>query len=57
MTLDSLLCNATQAQLRNVLAMANLSDAELIGLFEREETMAAREHPTLTLPANVVFIR
>ena len=40
---DDLLCNATESQLRNVLALANVSDAELIALFEREQQMTAKE--------------
>ena len=55
MQIDELLCNATEAQLRNVLAMTGLSDRELTALFKREERMTAKESPRL--PANVVFIR
>jgi hypothetical protein len=40
---DQLLCNASEAQLRNVLAMVNLSDSELIALFEREQQITAKE--------------
>jgi hypothetical protein len=40
---DQLLCNASDTQLRNVLAMVNLSDSELIALFEREAQITARE--------------
>ena len=42
---DDLLFNASEAQLRNVLAMISRSmpDTELIALFEREEKMTARE--------------
>jgi hypothetical protein len=54
MQVDDLLCNATEAQLRNVLAMVRLPDAELVALFSREQKMAAKES---ALPANVVFIR
>jgi hypothetical protein len=43
--IDDLLCNASESQLRNVLAMASrsMSIAKLNALFEREEKMAARE--------------
>jgi hypothetical protein len=40
---DVLLCNASEAQLRNVLALTNLTDAELVALFEREAQMSAKE--------------
>jgi hypothetical protein len=61
---DGLLFNATESQLRNVLALAlreSISDAELIAFFEREEKMVAREAAMFhefvpSLPANVVFI-
>ena len=43
MSVDDLLCNASEVQLRNVLAMSGLSDAELIALFEREEKMDIAE--------------
>ena len=43
MRVDELLCNATETQLRNVLAMANVPDGELVALFEREREMTARE--------------
>jgi hypothetical protein len=40
---DELLCTASKTQLRNVLALANLTDAELISLFELERQMTAKE--------------
>ena len=40
---DELLCNASEAELRNVLAMVNIPDAELIALFEREQQMMVKE--------------
>lgn len=44
-TVDELLCNATESQLRNVfvLAMRGRPDMELIELFKKEEKMTARE--------------
>jgi hypothetical protein len=43
--IDDLLCNASESQLRNVLAMASrsMSIAKMNALFEREKKMAARE--------------
>jgi hypothetical protein len=52
--IDELLCNASEAQLRNVLAMANVSEVELVALFEREAKMAAKESRRF---GNVVPIR
>lgn len=46
---DQLLCNATESQLRNVLAMTNLTDTELIALFEREQQFSAKEDGTTIL--------
>ena len=43
MSVDDLLCNASESQLRNVLAMVHLPEAELIALFEREQEMTIRE--------------
>lgn len=43
MSIDDLLCTATESQLRNVLAMSNLSDSELLALFERERSLSAKE--------------
>jgi hypothetical protein len=40
---DQLLCNASEAQLRNVLAMVRVSDAELVALFRKEAAMTAVE--------------
>jgi hypothetical protein len=48
------LFNATESQLRNVLALANLPDAKLKELFEREAKMAAKESRRFS---NVVPIR
>ena len=42
-TVDDLLCSATESQLRNVLAMLNLSESELNALFEHERVLAAKE--------------
>jgi hypothetical protein len=45
MSVYDLLCNASESQLRNVLALAirGLTDAEVIGLFEREQQMTVAE--------------
>ena len=55
--IDDLLCNASEAQLRNVLAMVSHSipDAELIALFEREEKMAAREFTASIVEEDATF--
>jgi hypothetical protein len=54
---DELLCNANEAQLRNVLAMANLPDAELIALFEREEKMSTREYSAAIIGDDAAFAK
>lgn len=41
--IDNLLCNASEVQLRNVLAMVPISDAELVALFRKEVAMSAAE--------------
>lgn len=47
MKVDDLLCNATEEQLRNVLALSPLTDEELTALFVRvekiEDAQFARE--------------
>lgn len=40
---DELLCSANEAQLRNVLAMVNVPDDELVALFCKEADMSAEE--------------
>jgi len=42
---DALLCNASESQLRNVLALASRSipDEELIALFRKEAVMSTAE--------------
>jgi len=55
--IDDLLCNASESQLRNVLAMVNIPDAELIVLFEREEKTAARERKASVVEEDLTFAK
>lgn len=57
--IDDLLCNASESQLRNVLAMASrsMSLAKLNVLFEREERMAARERTEQIGEDDVTFAK
>jgi hypothetical protein len=55
--IDDLLCNASESQLRNVLAMVKIPDAELIALFEREEKTAAREHKASVVEEDLTFAK
>jgi hypothetical protein len=55
--IDELLCNASEEQLRNVLAMANLPDADLIALFEREEKMSTREYDAAIVADDAAFAK
>jgi hypothetical protein len=57
MTIDDLLCNASEAQLRNVLALTNLTDVELAALFEREAQMSTREQDAEVIAQDETFAR